>query len=118
MARQVQKKRVSIELGEGIVIEVDLRPVYSGVVVQPPPPKKVARVLVNLDEHGDWDSMTLGLDIEVAVRRKTKARAKKAVGAATARVVAPKKKAAPRPPPGKRSAVRDAHDRFANIEVD
>jgi len=116
MARQMQKKRVSIELGQGIVIDVDLKPVYSGVVVQPPPPKKIARVLVNLDEHGDWESMTLGLDIEVAVRRKGKAR--KTVGTTAARVVAPRKKAAPRSAPGKRSAVRDAHDRFANIEVD
>ena len=115
MARQMQKKRVAIELGEGIVIEVDLKPVYSGVTVQPPPPKKVARVLVNLDEHGDWESMTLGLDIEVAVKRKGKTRK---TTTAAARSPARGKKAAPRPAPGKRSTVRDAHDRFANIEVD
>jgi hypothetical protein len=117
MARVVQrKKRVSIELGNGVVIDVDLKPVFSGTVVPKPPPKKVARVLVNLDEHGDWDTMTLGLDIEVAVSRKGKAR--KTPAPTPARVVAPGKKAAPPTAPRRRSTVKDAHDRFANIEVD
>ncbi|WP_144409292.1 hypothetical protein [Pseudoxanthomonas suwonensis] len=33
------------------------------------------------------------------------------------RTVAPKKKPAPRPSPGKRSEVKDAHDRYANVEI-
>jgi len=71
MAARVQKKkRVSIELGQGIVIDVDLKPVLSGATVPKPPPKKVARMLVNLDEHGSWRSMSLGLEIEVAVSHR------------------------------------------------
>ncbi|MBO9716703.1 MAG: hypothetical protein J7507_07800 [Pseudoxanthomonas sp.] len=117
MATQVLKKTVSLELVDGIVIEVDLKPIYSTVVVQPPPPKKVARVLVNLGDHnGAWDAMTLGLDIEVAVKHKRKPR--KTPGPVPKQLVAPKEKPAPRSGPGRRSTVKDARDRFANIEVD
>ncbi|GAB3509978.1 hypothetical protein MNQ95_08480 [Pseudoxanthomonas daejeonensis] len=73
MATRVQKKRLSIELGDGIVIDVDIKPVLSGTVVPKPPPRKVARVVVNMDDHGDWKSMALGLEIEVSVaHRKVK----------------------------------------------
>ena len=44
MATRVQKKRVSIELGDGVFIDVDIKPVLSGTSVPKPPPKKVARV--------------------------------------------------------------------------
>lgn len=70
MARRLQKKRVSIELGDNTVIDVDIRPVLSGATVPKPPPKKVARIVVNLDEHGSWKSMELGLEIEVAIARR------------------------------------------------
>ena len=45
MATRVQKKRVSIELGDGVYIDVDVKPVLSGTSVPKPPPKKVARVV-------------------------------------------------------------------------
>ena len=72
MATRVQKKRVSIELGDGIFIDVDIKPVLSGTAVPKPPPKKVARVVVNMSEHGDWKSMELGLEIEVAIAHRKK----------------------------------------------
>ena len=70
MATRVQKKRVSIELGDGVYIDVDVKPVLSGTSVPKPPPKKVARVVVNVGDHGDWKSMQLGLDIEVSVAHR------------------------------------------------
>ena len=39
MATRVQKKRVSIELGDGVFIDVDIKPVLSGTSVPKPPPK-------------------------------------------------------------------------------
>ena len=66
MATRVQKKRVSIELGDGVFIDVDIKPVLSGTSVPKPPPK----VVVNVGDLGDWKSMQLGLDIEVSVAHR------------------------------------------------
>lgn len=70
MATRIQKRRVSIELGKGVYIDIDIKPVLSGTTVPKPPPQKVARMLVNMGNHGDWKSTSLGLDIQVAVAHR------------------------------------------------
>ena len=68
--RTLEKKRVSIELGDGVVIDVDIWPVLSGSVVPKPPPKLIARLAVGIDDCSG-KSEPMQLEIEVAVNHRS-----------------------------------------------
>jgi hypothetical protein len=68
--QRLEDKRVSIDLGDGIFIDVDIRPVLSGPVVPKPPPKMVARLAVGVDDCSG-KSPSVELEILVAVNHRS-----------------------------------------------
>lgn len=62
--QRLERKRVSIDLGEGVFIDVDVQPVLSGPVVPRPPPKMVARLKVDV---GDCSGRSSPVDLEILV---------------------------------------------------
>lgn len=68
--QRLEEKRVSIDLGEGVYIDVDVRPVFSGPIVPKLPPKMVARLAVGLDDCSGKSSPA-ELEILVAVSHRS-----------------------------------------------
>lgn len=66
MALHQPERRISIDLGEGVFIDVDVRPVLSGPSVPKPRPKLLARLVVGVDEY----DAVMNLEIDVAVNHR------------------------------------------------
>ncbi|KAF1694946.1 hypothetical protein [Pseudoxanthomonas koreensis] len=68
--QRLEKKRLSIELAEGVYIDVDVQPVLSGTAVPIPPPKLIARFAVGVDDCSG-KSQPMELEILVAVSHRS-----------------------------------------------
>ena len=67
--QRLEKKRVSIDLGQGVFIDVDVQPVLSGPKVPSPPPKMIARLGVGVDDcSGTASPVELEILVSIAHR--------------------------------------------------
>jgi hypothetical protein len=70
MTMQQEEPRVSIDLGDGVYIDIDIQPMMSGPVVPKPRPKLVAELILDVGDpvSGDASPVKVGLKVAIAHR--------------------------------------------------
>lgn len=64
-------KTLTLDLGDGLVVDVDVTPIFNTTTVPKPRPKLIARIAVGVGDHPEGGPPPLLLDCSFTIREQS-----------------------------------------------